>query len=145
MAAAGNRIQTKRRVATPRARSPWAATAIKVKPGTQRVFDVTVKLQRLVAAFGENAAAELLALDPGQMLRCLRGREKISVATAQRIIDFEYMVDCALRVFHPDELGPWLGQPEPLLGDAIPLNVLVLRGTSPVIAALSRIAAGAYA
>ena len=69
----------------------------------------------------------------------------MSAAIVQRVVDLEYVVDRALRVFYPDEVGVWLSQPEPLLGDAIPLNVLVLRGTSPVIAALSRIAAGAVA
>jgi uncharacterized protein (DUF2384 family) len=119
--------------------------AIEVKPDAPRAFDVTVKLERLVAAFGKNAAAGLLSLGAGQMRRCLKGREKMSASIVQRVVDLEYVVDRALRVFYPDEVGVWLSQPEPLLGDAIPLNVLVLRGTSPVIAALSRVAAGAVA
>jgi uncharacterized protein (DUF2384 family) len=79
------------------------------------------------------------------MRRCFKREEKSSAPIAQRIIDLEYVVDCALSIFHPDEVGPWLSQPEPLLGGAIPLNVLDLRGSAPVVAALSRIGAGILA
>jgi hypothetical protein len=107
--------------------------------------DVHEKLERLVATFGQNAASRLLTWDAGQMRRCLKREEKISAAIAKRIADLEHVVDFALRTFHPDEVGPWLSQPEPLLGGAIPLNVLALRGSAPVISALSRIDAGAFA
>jgi uncharacterized protein (DUF2384 family) len=145
MAVARKRVLAKSRATAQRAWNPLVAGAIAVRSDAPRAFDVTVKLERLVATFGQNAAAGLLGLDAGQMRRCLKGQEKISAPIAQRIVDLEYVVDRALRVFYPDEVGPWLSQPEPLLGGAIPLNVLVLRGSSPVIAALSRIAAGAFA
>lgn len=79
------------------------------------------------------------------MRRCLKGKERISPAIAERIVDLEYVLDRALRIFYPDEVGPWLSHPEPLLGDAIPLNVLALRGPAQIIAALTRIDAGAFA
>jgi hypothetical protein len=44
----------------------------------------------------------------------------ISPVIAQRIVDLEYLLDRALRIFYPDEVGPWLTQPEPYLGGAIP-------------------------
>ena len=116
-----------------------------VKPEALRAFDVNVKLVRLVKSFGQNATAELLAIDPAQMRRCLKGQEKISPAIAQRVVDLEYILDRALRIFYPDEVGPWLTQPEPLMGGAVPLDVLVLRGPAPVIAALTLIGAGAFA
>jgi uncharacterized protein (DUF2384 family) len=90
-----------------------------VKPDAPQAFDTGEKLSRLVKSFGQNATAEL--------------------------VDLEYVLDRALRIFYPDEAGPWLTQPEPLLGGAIPLNVLVLRGAAPVVAALTRIGAGAFA
>jgi len=145
MAVSRKRVLAERRTAAPRAWSPLVAGSIEVKSDAPEAFDVVVKLERLVATFGQNASAGLLGLDAGQMRRCLKGQEKVSAPITQRIVDLEYVVDRALRVFYPDEVGPWLSQPEPLLGDAIPLNVLVLRGSSPVIAALSRIAAGAFA
>ena len=145
MAVARKKSQPARRAPAPRAWSPLVIGAVAVKPGALLAYDVKKKLARLVATFGQNATAGLLTLDAGQMRRCLKGQEKISSTIAQRIVDLEYVVDRALAVFHPDEVGPWLSQPEPLLGGAIPLNVLALRGSSPVIAALSRIGAGAFA
>ena len=116
-----------------------------MKSDAPRAFDTGEKLSRLVKSFGQNVTAELLALDAAQMRRCIKGQERISPVIAQRIVDLEYVLDRALRLFYPDEVGPWLTQPEPLLGGAIPLNVLVLRGAAPVVAALTRIAAGAFA
>lgn len=136
----------------PRRQSPrtpaWGSlltVSVEVKPEASRAFSVSEKLGRLTESLGQNAAAELLAFDPAQMRRCLKGRERISPAIAERIVDLEYILDRALRIFYPDEVGPWLTQPEPLLGGSTPLNMLVLRGTAPVIAALTRIAAGAFA
>jgi uncharacterized protein (DUF2384 family) len=128
-----------------RAWEPVAPSDLTVKPDAPEAFDVREKLRRLIRSFGQNTTAGLLGIDAGQMRRCLKEQEKISFAIAQRIVDFEYVLDRALSVFYPDEIGPWLSQPEPLLGGAIPLNVLVLRGTAPVVAALSRIAAGSFA
>jgi hypothetical protein len=145
MATVRKRIERTRKSVEPRAWSPLIARAIQVKVDAAEAYDVTVKLDRLVATFGQNATAGLLALDAGQLRRCLKGQENISALIAQRIVDLEYVVDRALRVFYPDEVGPWLSEPEPLLSGAIPLNVLALRGSAPVIAALSRIAAGAFA
>jgi uncharacterized protein (DUF2384 family) len=93
-----------------------------VKPDAAQAFDVNEKLGRLVAAFGQNATSRLLTWDAGQMHRCLKREEKISDPIAQRIVDLEHVVDRALSIFHPDEIAPWLSQPEPLLGGAIPLN-----------------------
>lgn len=135
----------------PRKRSPrtpaWGSlltVAVEVKPEAPQAFSVNEKLVRLTKSLGQNATAELLAFDPAQLRRCLKGEERISPAIAERIVDLEYILDRALRIFYPDEVGPWLTQPEPLLGGAVPLNALVLRGTAPVIAALTRIAAGAF-
>ena len=121
------------------------ATTVQVKGDAPAAFDVTQKLDRLVHALGVNVTADLLALDRAQLRRCLKGQESLSAPVAQRVLDLEYVLDRALRIFYPDELGPWLTAPEPLLGGAIPLNVLVLRGSAPVIQALNRIAAGAFA
>jgi uncharacterized protein (DUF2384 family) len=118
---------------------------VRLNVDAAQAFDVNEKLGRLVATFGQNATSRLLTWDAGQMRRCLKREEKISAPIAQRIVDLEYVVDRALSIFYPDEVGPWLSQPEPLLGGAIPLNVLALRGSAPVIAALSRIGAGAFA
>ncbi|HEY3674763.1 MAG TPA: hypothetical protein VGK84_02095 [Candidatus Tumulicola sp.] len=139
------RVERGKRMAAARAWSPLLAHDIEVKPNAAQAFDVNEKLARLVATFGQNATARLLTWDAAQMRRCIKREEKISAPIAQRIVDLEYVVDRALSIFYPDEVGPWLSQPEPLLGEAIPLNVLALRGPAAVIAVLSRIGAGAFA
>jgi len=69
----------------------------------------------------------------------------MSAEVTRRIVDVEYLLDRALRVMHADEIGPWLTQPEALLGGSVPLNVLILKGAGAVVAALDGIAAGAFA
>jgi hypothetical protein len=145
VAAERKRIKTTTRSAATRVWSPLISGDVQVKPDAAQTFDVNEKFGRLVAAFGQNATSQLLTWDAAQMRRCLKREEKIDAPFALRIIDLEYVVDRALSIFYPDEVGPWLSQPEPLLGGAIPLNVLALRGSAPVIAALSRVGAGASA
>ncbi|MDP9017928.1 MAG: MbcA/ParS/Xre antitoxin family protein [Candidatus Eremiobacteraeota bacterium] len=55
------------------------------------------------------------------------------------------MIDRALQVMNGDEIGPWLNEPEPLLGNSVPMNVLTIAGPSRVIRALDGIGAGAFA
>ncbi|MGH7738446.1 MAG: hypothetical protein ACREMP_11365 [Candidatus Tyrphobacter sp.] len=93
-------------------------------------------------ALGVNAAAEVLDINNAQLSRCLHEAEPISGELARRISDLEYVLERATRVMQPDEIGPWLTSPEPLLGGAIPVNTLALRGTGPVIGALEGIFAG---
>ncbi len=93
-------------------------------------------------ALGESAAADILGVDRAQINRCEHGRQAITMELARRISDVEYVLDRAIAVMHPDEIGPWLTSPEPLLGDAIPLNVLAIHGAARVVQALDAIYAG---
>ena len=104
-----------------------------------------VKLQRIIDSLSLAAAADVLGIDRSQLDRCRKGKEAISAELNRRITDVEYILDRALHVMHPDEVGPWLTEAEPLLGGSIPLNVLTLKGTGPVVAALDGVAAGAFA
>ncbi len=127
---------------------PWAGAAERrfvLKAHAERAFETRPKLQRLVKALGVNATANLLGSDRGQLSRCAQGTEGIGAELTRRIIDAEYVLDRALKVMWPDEVGPWLTAPEPLLGGSIPLNVLVLVGPAEVVKALDARAAGAYA
>jgi uncharacterized protein (DUF2384 family) len=103
------------------------------------------KLRRVVDSLSLIAAADVLGVDRSQLNRCLKGKEAIGAELSRRIIDVEYVLDRALRVLHSDEVGPWLTEPEPLLGGSVPINVLTIKGTGPVIVALDGVAAGAFA
>lgn len=108
-------------------------------------FAPAMKLRRLVKALGLNATARLLRVDPGQLSRCASGKEAIGQALSTRIIDLEYVIDRALKVMWPDEVGPWFTSSEPLLGGSTPLNVLLLSGPGRVVQALDARSAGAFA
>lgn len=118
---------------------------IQLKPSAPERFEVMVKLQRIIDSLSLAAAADVLGIDRSQLDRCRKGKEAISAELNRRITDVEYILDRALHVMHPDEVGPWLTEAEPLLGGSIPLNVLTLKGTGPVVAALDGVAAGAFA
>lgn len=118
---------------------------IQLKPSAPAHFGVIVKLRRVVDSLSLTAAANVLGVDRSQLNRCLKGKEAIGVELSRRIIDVEYVLDRALHVLHSDEVGPWLTEPEPLLGGSIPINVLTIKGTGPVVSALDGVAAGAFA
>jgi len=118
---------------------------IQLKSNASTKFAVVTKLQRIIDSLSLAAAADVLGVDRSQLDRCRKGKEAISAELSRRITDVEYVLDRALHVMHTDEVGPWLTEPEPLLGGSIPLNVLTLKGTGPVIAALDGVAAGAFA
>jgi uncharacterized protein (DUF2384 family) len=118
---------------------------IRLKAGADFAPMAHDQLQRLVDTLGNNQAAGLLRVDKSQLSRCLAGKERISADLARRISDLAYILNRALQVMYADEVGPWLVEPEPLLGGSIPLNVLALSGPARLIAALDGIEAGAFA
>ncbi|MHB8147519.1 MAG: hypothetical protein ACYDGM_09725 [Vulcanimicrobiaceae bacterium] len=120
-------------------------SVIEIKPRASRYFTPEPKLARIVDAVGLNVAADMLGVDRAQLSRNASGKSPISAAIASRISDVEYVLDRALKVMYPDEVGPWLTSPEPLLGGSIPMNVLVLLGPARVIDAIDARAAGAFA
>ena len=118
---------------------------IELKPNASEAFAVEPKLERVVNALGLSASADILDVDKSQLNRCLKGQERVSPALARRISDVEYVIDRALHVMNPEDVGPWLASPEPLLGNSVPMNVLTLSGPARVIGAIDAIAAGAFA
>jgi hypothetical protein len=139
------KTKAKRRPARGHLATPPAERGLVLKPQADREFAAALKLKRLVKALGLNATARVLNVDRGQLSRCAGGTEAISQGLARRIIDVEYVLDRALRAMWPDEVGPWLTSPEPLLGGSTPLNVLILSGPARVVQAIDGRAAGVFA
>lgn len=137
--------KTARRRTTQTTWSVRADRVIQLKPDADQAFPVEPKLERVVSALGLSAAADILDVDKSQLNRCLKGQERVSPALARRISDVEYVIDRALHVMNPEDVGPWLASPEPLLGNSVPINVLTISGPARVIGAIDAIAAGAFA
>jgi len=126
----------------------WAVRServISLKPDADEKFPTEPKLERVVDAIGLSAAADMLDVDKSYLNRFLKGQEKISAELTRRITDFEFIIDRALQVMNPEDVGPWLASPEPLLGNSIPMNVLTLSGPARVVNAINAIGAGAFA
>jgi hypothetical protein len=102
------------------------------------------KLVAIVDALGHNVAAGLLQVDRSQLSRVIKGTENASADLQRRAVETDYVLSRLLQVMYPDEIAEWLTSPEPLLGDAIPANVLRLHGPDRVVRAINGIAAGVY-
>lgn len=126
---------------------PWRPSSERVvlRPAAATLADVRPLLARIVEALGANRAARLLGADRAQVSRWRAGSEGISAEMGRRIVDLHDILTRALRVFDREAAALWLGGSEPLLGGARPIDVLVLQGAAPVIAALDGIIEGAYA
>jgi uncharacterized protein (DUF2384 family) len=109
-----------------------------------RLQDVRPLLSTLVAAYGSNAVARLLDVDPAMMTRWKRGRA-ISAEMRRRILDVHAVLTRALQIFTPETATNWLVGQEPFLNDARPIDVLAVLGATPLLEALDGIEAGAYA
>lgn len=126
---------------------PWQPSSqrIVLRPAAATLADVHPLLARIVEALGANAAARLLGADRAQVSRWRAGTEAISAEMGRRIVDLHDILTRALRVFDREAAALWLVGSEPLLGGARPIDVLVLQGAAPVIAALDGIMQGVYA
>lgn len=122
--------------------APRVQSPLRLRRGTARLFDTTAKLQLLIGIFGSLATAQVLGLSKSLILAYASGALPMNFEAARRIDDVEYVLFRALCTMHEDEIGPWLVAPEPLLGNATPLNTLAMRGVAPVIAALDALFVG---
>ncbi len=129
-----------------RARSWRPATGkLSLRPAAATLADVGPLLARIIEALGTNSAARLLGADRSQVSRWRAGKETISAEMGRRIVDLHDILTRALRVFDSEAAALWLTGSEPLLGGSRPIDVLVLQGAAPVIAALDGVMQGAYA
>lgn len=104
--------------------------------------DVRHLFTKLLDSVGAAALARLLGVNPAMVSRWRQGAS-ISTEMSGRILDTYDVLTRALRVFPARYAARWLFAEDPILG-ARPLDVLVMRGAGPVIAALDSIADGSY-
>ncbi|MBV8372303.1 MAG: hypothetical protein JOY69_03505 [Candidatus Eremiobacteraeota bacterium] len=102
-------------------------------------------LQRLIDAFGQNAVARLLNVNNATVARWRARQRKMDPEHTKRVIDLHDVLNRAFQVFAPETAMRWLVGAEPFLDHKRPVDVLVLEGAAPLVAALDAIDATAYA
>lgn len=130
-----------------RPETAWSAPLLEIAPPrkAEALVDVLPLLRRLDAAFGPRALARLLGVGPSTITNWKRKRHAISNTYAVRVIDLHDVMVRALRLYRPAVAMDWLVGHEPFLNGARPIDVLVTRGSAPLIDALRAQEAGAYA
>lgn len=118
--------------------------AIEIPEKSKDVLNASHDLRDLVDTLGVTTTAKALGVSKG-LISQINAGATLTQEVARRASDLRYVLVRALSYFYPDEIGPWLTGPEPLLGGSIPINVLVLKGVQPVVDAIDAIRAGVYA
>lgn len=102
------------------------------------------RLDRLIDQLGNNRVANLLGVSRSQPSRWRTGKEGIGPENQRRLIDLDYVFGRLEQLFTPRQAEIWLTSMNAHLG-ARPVDVLRLRGATPVIAAIDAEAEGAFA
>jgi uncharacterized protein (DUF2384 family) len=125
----------------------WTVPVLQINPPKNpgALTDVVPLLQRLVSAFGTRPMARLLDVKAGSVTNWISRRRNMSEESAQRVMDLHDVLTRALHVFQPRTAADWLVGNEPFLDHARPIDVLVARGSGPLIEALKSIDSGGYA
>lgn len=108
------------------------------------IFTPDATVARLVTVLGNNTLARILGVSPSQPTRWRGGQEAIKPVNRRRLSDLDHVLDRLLMELWPDQAGDWMTSPNAHLGGAAPIDVLVLRGAAPVLAAIDALATGAF-
>ncbi len=124
----------------------WAPTIEHLQPAKRpdALTEVRPLLERMVTAYSPATAAGILGVDKSAVSHWLSGKRTISSPMRARIIEAHDILSRVHQVFNPTLAARWLVGHEPFLGGARPIDVLGLRGATPVIDALDAIACGGY-
>ncbi len=125
----------------------WTVPLLEIDPPKhpEALTDLVPLLDRLIRAFGTRRLALLLDVKAGSVTNWAARRRNLNPESRQRIMDLHDVLTRALQVFQPRTAVDWLVGNEPLLDHARPIDVLVARGSAPLIEALKNIESGGYA
>jgi hypothetical protein len=126
---------------------PKVSAASRMKQSSDRHLRVVAesqRLERLIAQLGNNRLANLMAVSRSQPSRWRSGEEGIGPENQRRLIDLDYVFGRLEQLFTPRQAEIWLTSSNAHLG-ARPIDVLRVRGATPVIAAIDAEAEGAFA
>jgi uncharacterized protein (DUF2384 family) len=125
----------------------WTVPVLEINPpkNPEALTDLVPLLERLIGAFGVRPLALLLDVKAGSVTNWAARRRSLSPESRRRIMDLHDVLTRALQVFQPRTAVDWLVGNEPFLDHARPIDVLVARGSAPLIEALKNIDSGGYA
>jgi uncharacterized protein (DUF2384 family) len=125
----------------------WVVPVLAIDPPTNpnALADLVPLLARLVAAFETTHIAKLLDVDVEMLEPWLARRQRISYDIAKRVMALHEVMTRALQIHSARTTVDWLVGNDPFLNHARPLDVLVLRGSAPLIEALEAFDSGGYA
>ena len=106
--------------------------------------DLVPLLERLVDAFDAHQVAVLLDTETRIIEQCKDRRLEIGHELGKRVMALHEVMTRAMRIFQPRTAMAWLVGGEPYLGCVRPIDVLLTRGSAPVIEARNAIDSGGY-
>jgi len=101
------------------------------------------RLTYVVSELGNNRVARILRVSESQPSRWRSGEERMSEPNRRRVVDLDYVMSRLLELYPREVAEIWLDSHNAHLG-ARPVDVLVLRGAAPVVAAIDAEAEGAF-
>jgi hypothetical protein len=125
------------------AQAPTRRRAMATKAGP--AWEPRQRAEFVVGVLGNHRTAELLGTADSQPSRWRSGQEVPGPATAAKLLDLDHVLARLLLVWSGDVAFDWLSGPNPHLEGARPIDVLMIRGSSEVVAALDADDAGSYA
>ena len=125
----------------------WVVPALKIEPPTNpnALTDLVPLLARLTAAFEATQIADLLDVNDEMLEPWLARRQQIPYDIAKRVMALHEVMTRALQIHNARTAVDWLVGNDPFLNHARPIDVLVLRGSAPLIEALEAFDSGGFA
>ena len=140
-------VAPRRTSRTPRTVALRNGTAVASSPliVSGPAWEPSRRAQFLVDILGNKLVAELLQVAESQPSQWRRAKEVPGPQVAPLVMDLDHVVGRLLLIWDPSVIGDWLRGSNAFLEGARPIDVLVLRGSTPVIEAIEAEAQGAYA
>lgn len=110
-----------------------------------REVELPLKVELLIDALGSaSALADILGVSKSQPTRWRKGEERPSPEAKRFLLDLEHVISRAGQLYQKPVVLDWLRGSNVHLDGARPIDVLRLRGSTPVIDALDAELQGAY-
>lgn len=107
-------------------------------------FGARERVERIVEVLGNNLTAELLGVSKSQPSLWRRGRVRVSVEVAPKVLELDYVVSRLRMTMDESVIMDWLEGDNPFVNGR-PINIMRLKGPRAVVPAIDAWEAGSYA